>query len=70
MLCCKMVPSCGGTVLSTEGQPVSGMAVSILHHESTVATTVSNEEGEFAVKGLRHGAHVIKVGSKQQPVRL
>ena len=59
-----------GTVLNTEGQPVSGVAVNILHHEATVATTVSNEDGKFAVKGLRNGAHIIEVGAKQQAVRL
>ncbi len=59
-----------GTVLNTEGQPVSGVAVNILHHEATVATTVSNEDGKFAMKGLRNGAHIIEVGAKQQAVRL
>ena len=59
-----------GTVLNTEGQPVSGVKVSILHKEISIAITVSNEEGKFAVKGLRNGAHTIEVGSKYQPVRL
>lgn len=59
-----------GTVLNTEGQPVSGVTVNILHNENSVATTVSSEEGKFAVKGLRNGAHTIEVGTKHQPVRL
>jgi hypothetical protein len=59
-----------GTVLNTEGQPVSGVTVRIVHKENSVATTVSNEEGKFAVKGLRNGAHMIEVGTKLQPVRL
>ena len=59
-----------GTVLNTAGQPVAGVAVSILHNEKTVASVLSNETGEFAVKGLRNGAHVVKVGTTQQIVRL
>lgn len=59
-----------GTILNTEGQPISGAKVNILHEENTVAGTFSNEDGKFAVKGLRNGAHVIEVSSKLQPVRL
>jgi hypothetical protein len=59
-----------GTVLNTEGQPVPGVTVSIFHSERSVATTVSNDEGKFAVKGLRNGAHIIEVGTKHQSVRL
>lgn len=59
-----------GTVLNTEGQPVVGVKVNIIHKEASVAATVSNEEGQFSVKGLRNGAHIIEVGTKLQPVRL
>ncbi len=59
-----------GTVMNTEGQPVAGAKVNVLHKEASVASTVSNEEGKFAVKGLRNGAHIIEVGKKLQPVRL
>ncbi len=34
-----------------------------------MATAVSNEEGQFAVKGLRSGVHVIQCSNTQQPVR-
>ncbi len=59
-----------GTVLNTAAQPVAGVVVSILHNEKTVASVLSNQSGEFAVKGLRNGAHVVKVGTTQQIVRL
>lgn len=59
-----------GTVLNTEGQPVSGVTVKIGHNQNTVAKTLSNAEGKFAVKGLRNGAHMIEVGAKLRPVRL
>ena len=59
-----------GTVLNTTAQPVAGVAVNVLHEDKVVATAMSNEKGEFTVKGLRNGAHIIKVGPTQQAVRL
>ena len=59
-----------GTILNTAVQPVAGVAVNVLHEDKVVATSMSNEQGEFTVKGLRNGAHVIKVGETQQAVRL
>ena len=59
-----------GTVLSTAAQPVAGVAVAILHNENNVATVLSDKKGEFAVKGLRNGAHVLQAGTTRQIVRL
>jgi hypothetical protein len=59
-----------GTVLNTAALPVAGVGVSVLHEDKVVAKSMSNEKGEFTVKGLRNGAHVIKVGTTQQRVRL
>ncbi len=59
-----------GTVLNTAAQPVAGVAVNVLHEDKVVATATSNEQGEFSVKGLRNGAHVVKVGTTVQAVRL
>ncbi|MBC7965249.1 MAG: carboxypeptidase regulatory-like domain-containing protein [Fuerstia sp.] len=59
-----------GTVLNTAAQPVAGVAVNVLHEDKVVATAMSNEQGEFSVKGLRNGAHVVKVGTTVQAVRL
>jgi len=58
-----------GTVLNVSAQPVSGIPVNVLHDETVVATATSDEQGQFSVQGLRKGAHVIQVGSVQQPVR-
>lgn len=58
-----------GTVLNTAAQPVSDVAIQILHEEKVVASTKSDAEGKFAVRGLRNGAHVIQVAGVQQPVR-
>jgi len=59
-----------GSVLNTAAQPVSGVGVNVLHEGKVVATSMSNAQGEFTIKGLRNGAHVIKVGTTQQAVRL
>ena len=59
-----------GTVLNTAAQPVVGVAVNVLHDDKVVATSTTNEQGEFTVKGLRNGAHVVKVGTTQHAVRL
>ena len=59
-----------GTVLNTAAQPVAGVAVNVLHDDKVVAISMSNEQGEFTIKGLRNGAHVVKVGTTQKAVRL
>lgn len=58
-----------GSVLTAEAQPISGATIEILHGDRKVASVVSDEEGQFAVKGLRNGAHVIQCANVQQPVR-
>lgn len=58
-----------GSVLNTAAQPVSGLNVHLLHGDKVVATAVSDENGQFAVRGLRNGNHILQVGAEQQPVR-
>jgi hypothetical protein len=58
-----------GTVVTSTAQPVSATKVTILHGDTTVAEAVTNEAGEFAVKGLRNGAHTVKLANATQPVR-
>ena len=59
-----------GTVLNTAARPVAGVAVNVLHEDKVVATAMSDKNGEFTVKGLRNGAHMVKVGTTQKAVRL
>lgn len=59
-----------GTVLNPAALPVAGVAVNVLHEDKVVAKSMSNEKGEFTVKGLRNGAHVVKVGTTHLRVRL
>lgn len=61
--------SLNGTVLNSAAQPVSDVAIQVLHEGKVVASTKSDAEGKFAIRGLRNGAHVIQVGGIQQPVR-
>ena len=58
-----------GTVLNTAAKPVSDVAIQIIHEDKVVASTKSDAEGKFAVRGLRNGAHVMQVAGVQQPVR-
>ena len=58
-----------GTVLNTSAQPVSGLNVHLLHNEKVIASATSDENGQFAIRGLRNGGHVLQVGAVQQPVR-
>jgi hypothetical protein len=58
-----------GTVLNASAQPVSGLNVQLLYGEKVIATATSDENGQFAIRGLRNGGHVLQVGSVQQPVR-
>lgn len=58
-----------GSVVNTSALPVSGIRIHLLHKETVVATAISDEKGQFVVKGLRNGGHVLQVGTTQQPVR-
>lgn len=58
-----------GSVLNQSGLPVAGLPVQVLHEEHVIATAISDEQGQFAVQGLRNGAHKVQIGASQQPVR-
>lgn len=58
-----------GAVLASDSQPLADTRVVILHGTNTVAEATTDSQGEFAVKGLRNGAHTVRVGSRTQPVR-
>ena len=58
-----------GTIVNSAAQPVSGLNLQLLHNDKVIAQATSDENGEFAIRGLRNGGHVLQVGSVQQPVR-
>lgn len=58
-----------GGVFNKSGQPVAGLPVQVLHENQVIAVALSDEQGHFAVQGLRNGQHTLKLGASQQPVR-
>lgn len=58
-----------GTVLNTAAQPVAGISVQVLRGDMVVASATSDKDGQFAVTGLRNGAHAIRIGETLHPVR-
>lgn len=58
-----------GSVLNASAQPVSGVTVHVLHGETVVASATSDGQGQFSVKSLHNGSHIMQVGRLQQPVR-
>ena len=58
-----------GCVINHGGLPVSGLPVQVLHENHVIATARSDENGQFAVRGLRNGQHSVKLGASNQPVR-
>ncbi len=59
-----------GTVLNTAAKPVAGLNVRLMHSDRVIATVTSDENGQFSVRGLRNGGHVLVVGDTRQAVRL
>ncbi|MCA9064089.1 MAG: carboxypeptidase regulatory-like domain-containing protein, partial [Planctomycetaceae bacterium] len=59
-----------GQVVNSEGRPVSNAVVELQYQGQAVARTTTSENGQFAVTGVRPGAHELIVGAVHSPVRL
>jgi len=59
-----------GQVVNHNGQPVSGIVVSLQYSGSQIAQAVSNEEGTFSVRGLRPGEHQVIISGQTNTYRL
>ncbi len=59
-----------GQVYTSEGRPVENAAVELRYHGNTVASAMTGANGDFAITGVRGGAHDLAVGSMTSPVRL
>ena len=59
-----------GQVYTPQGQKVPNAVVQLRYQGKAVAAARSNEHGQFAVSGVRGGAHEVVVGPLRQPVRL
>lgn len=58
-----------GSVVDEVGQPIASAKVQILHNDRLVAATTTNESGQFTVRSLRNGTHVLQTEGSIQVVR-
>jgi len=61
--------SLSGVVLNRESHPVPGVVVKLMHGKNVIATATSDDNGNFAVHGLRSGGHVVSAGEEKELVR-
>ena len=59
-----------GQVYTPTGQVVPNTVVKLQYQGKAVAAAKSNENGQFAISGVRAGAHEVVVGPLRNPVRL
>lgn len=59
-----------GSLVDGRGKGIDGAKVSIRFNQKEIASTVTDKDGAFAVKGLRGGQHVIVAGDEAALVRL
>ena len=59
-----------GQVYTPTGQVVPNAVVKLQYQGKAVAAARSNEKGQFAISGVRGGAHEVVVGPLRNPVRL
>jgi len=61
--------SLSGVVLNRESHPVPGIQVRLMHGKNVIATATSDDNGNFAVHGLRNGGHIVGAGEEKELVR-
>jgi hypothetical protein len=61
--------SLSGVVLNRESHPLPGIQVRLLHGKQVIAKATSDDNGNFAVHGLRNGGHVVATGEEKELVR-
>lgn len=59
-----------GRAVTKQGVARGGVKVAISFQGKAIAEATTNEQGMFAVKGLRGGVHVVQSEGKQEVVRL
>src|SRR5688500_8644927 len=59
-----------GQVVDAKGSPMKGAPVSVWHENQQVAKTVSDDNGQFQVAGLRGGVHMVVAGQNSSTYRL
>lgn len=58
-----------GIIVNSSAKPISGLNVKLIHGDNVIARATSDENGQFAISGLRNGGHVLQIGTVHQPVR-
>jgi hypothetical protein len=61
--------SLSGVVLNRQARPVPGLTVKLLYGKDLIATATSDDNGNFAVHGLRNGGHIVNAGTEKELVR-
>lgn len=59
-----------GVVRDAEGNPLGGAAVAVRQGNEVIASTISDENGEFAISDLNGGVYVVNAGNSQGVYRL
>ena len=59
-----------GQIVDAKGAPMKAAQVSIWHENQQVAKTVSDNNGQFRVAGLRGGVHLVVAGQNSSAYRL
>ncbi|MEX0728607.1 MAG: carboxypeptidase-like regulatory domain-containing protein [Planctomycetaceae bacterium] len=59
-----------GVVRDAEGNPLNGAAVAIRQGNEVIASTISDENGEFTIQDLNGGVYVVNAGQSQGVYRL
>lgn len=62
--------SLSGVVLDREAHPVPRVPVRMFYGKQLIATVTSDENGNFAIHGLRNGGHIVNAGEEKTLVRL
>jgi hypothetical protein len=61
--------SLSGVVLDRQARPVRGLPVRLFYGKNLIATATSDDNGNFAVHGLRNGGHIVNTGAEKELVR-
>ena len=59
-----------GQIYTSEGRVVENAAIELRYQGTTVAQSLTGANGDFAITGVRGGAHDLSVGSATTSVRL
>lgn len=59
-----------GQIYTSEGRVVENAAIELRYQGSTVAQAMTGANGDFAITGVRGGAHDLSIGSATTSVRL